>query len=74
MVHMLGAAPIRVLIIEDNRDNCGNIAANLDKHSDVMGFAYGGMSAMHLALTNRFDIIVLDLLLTNNWCRKFPGA
>lgn len=63
MVHAPGAAPIRVLVVEDNRDICGNIAAYLGRHGYVMDFAYDGISAMHLALTNPFDAIVLDLML-----------
>jgi len=63
MVHPHGAASIRVLIVEDNRDICGNIAAYLEKHSYVLDFAYDGISAMHLALSNTYDVIVLDLML-----------
>ena len=63
MVHALGAAPIRVLIVEDNRDICGNIAAYLEKHRYILDFAYDGISAMHLALSNTYDVIVLDLML-----------
>lgn len=74
MVHTLGAAPIRVLIVEDNRDICENIAAYLEKHNYILDFAYDGISAMHLALTNPLDIIVLDLMLPGmdglNFCRK----
>ena len=74
MVHTLGAAPVRVLIVEDNRDICENIAAYLDKHNYVMDFAYDGISAMHLALTNPFDVIVLDLMLPRmdglSFCQK----
>lgn len=63
MGNVLGAAPIRVLIVEDNRDICENIAAYLEQHSYILDFAYDGISAMHLALTNPFDVIVLDLML-----------
>lgn len=63
MVNVLGVAPIRALIVEDNRDICENIAAYLEKQSYVIDFAYDGISAMHLALTNPFDVIVLDLML-----------
>ncbi len=74
MVHALGAAPIRVLIVEDNRDICENIAAYLAKHNYVMDFAYDGISGMHLALTNPFDVIVLDLMLPGmdglRFCQK----
>ena len=74
MGQALGAVPIRVLIVEDNRGISGNIAAYLGKHSYVMDFAYDGTSAMHLALTNPFDVIVLDLMLPGmdglSFCRK----
>lgn len=63
MVNALGAAPIRALIVEDNREICANIAAYLERHSYILDFAYDGISALHLALTNPFDIIVLDLML-----------
>lgn len=74
MVHALGVAPVRVLIVEDNRDICENIAGYLEKHSYVMDFAYDGISAMYLALTNTFDVIVLDLMLPGmdglSFCHK----
>ncbi len=74
MVQKLGAAPVRVLIVEDNRDICANIAAYLDKHNYILDFAYDGVSAMNLALTNPFDVIVLDLMLPRmdglSFCKK----
>lgn len=70
----LGAAPVRVLIVEDNHDICANITGYLEKHGYVMDFAYDGISAMHLALTQRFDAIVLDLMLPRmdglTFCQK----
>lgn len=63
MAHPLGAVPIRVLIVEDNRDICGNIATYLEKHSYALDFAYDGINALHLALSNTYDVIVLDLML-----------
>lgn len=74
MLQPLGAAPIRVLIIEDNRDICDNIAAYLEKHNFILDFAYDGISAMHLAVTSFFDVIVLDLTLPGmdglSFCQK----
>ncbi|MDC8832481.1 response regulator transcription factor [Alteromonas gilva] len=74
MVNRLGAAPTRVLIVEDNRDICENIAAYLEKHNYILDFAYDGISAMHLALTNPYDLIVLDLMLPGmdglSFCQK----
>ena len=70
----LGAAPIRALIVEDNRDICENIATYLEKHRFILDFAYDGISAMHLALTSPFDVIVLDLMLPGmdglSFCQK----
>lgn len=74
MIRKLGETPIRVLIVEDNRDICANIAAYLENHSYILDFAYDGISAMHLALTNPFDVIVLDLMLPGmdglSFCKK----
>nr|WP_277399818.1 response regulator transcription factor [Pseudoxanthomonas sp. LH2527] len=63
MARALDAAPIRALIVEDNRDICGNIATYLEKLGYVLDFAHDGVTAMNLALTNPFDVIVLDLML-----------
>ncbi|MCH6483826.1 response regulator transcription factor [Pseudoxanthomonas sp. LH2527] len=54
---------MRALIVEDNRDICGNIATYLEKLGYVLDFAHDGVTAMNLALTNPFDVIVLDLML-----------
>ena len=74
MVHALGVAPVRLLVVEDNRDICDNIASYLEKHSYVLDFAYDGISAMYLALTQPFDVIVLDLMLPGmdglSFCHK----
>ncbi|RYD87254.1 MAG: response regulator transcription factor [Sphingobacteriales bacterium] len=74
MVNALGKVSIRALIVEDNRDISENIAAYLEKHGYLLDFAYEGISAMHLALTNPFDIIVLDLMIPGmdglRFCQK----
>lgn len=74
MVHALDELPIRVLVVEDNRDICGNIAAYLEKHNYVLDFAYDGISALHLALKNTYDVVVLDLMLPRmdglSFCQK----
>ena len=63
MARAFDAAPIRALIVEDNRDICGNIATYLEKLGYVLDFAHDGVTAMNLAVTNPFDVIVLDLML-----------
>ncbi len=74
MVKALAVAPVRLLVVEDNRDICDNIAGYLEKHSYVLDFAYDGISAMYLALTQPFDVIVLDLMLPGmdglSFCQK----
>ena len=78
MESALGAAPIRALVVEDNRDICANIAAYLEKHGYILDFAYDGLSAMHLASTNPFDVIVLDLMLPGmdglSFCQKLRAG
>ena len=63
MARVLDAAPIRALIVENNRDIYGNIAAYLEKLGYVLDFAHDGVTAMNLALTHPFDVIVLDLMI-----------
>ncbi len=63
MAGAVDATPIRALIVEDNRDICGNIATYLEKLGYVLDFAHDGVTAMNLAMTNPFDVIVLDLMI-----------
>ena len=74
MVQVAEVVPVRLLVVEDNRDICDNIAGYLEKHSYVLDFAYDGISAMYLALTQPFDVIVLDLMLPGmdglSFCQK----
>ena len=74
MIHSLATMPIRVLVVEDSRDICENIAGYLEQHSYVLDFAYDGLSAMHLVSTHSFDVIVLDLMLPRmdglKFCQK----
>lgn len=78
MMPALGGAPIRALVVEDNRDICANIAAYLEKHGYILDFAYDGVSAMRVALGNPFDVIVLDLMLPGldglSFCRKLRDS
>jgi DNA-binding response OmpR family regulator len=78
MIPALAEAPIRALVVEDNRDICANIAAYLEKQGYILDFAYDGVSAMRLALGNPFDVIVLDLMLPGldglSLCRKLRAS
>jgi DNA-binding response OmpR family regulator len=77
MARALDATPIRALIVEDNRDICGNIATYLEKVGYVLDFAHDGVTAMNLALTNPFDVIVLDLMIPRmdglTFCQRLRG-
>ena len=78
MAAALAGAPIRALVVEDNRDICANIAAYLERHGWILDFAYDGVSAMRLATDNPFDVIVLDLMLPGmdglSFCRKLRAG
>lgn len=54
---------IRVLIIEDHADIAENISDCLTAEGFITDFAMDGIGGMHLALTNPYDVIILDLML-----------
>lgn len=54
---------MNLLIIEDQRDIAQNIADYLSDTSWQLDFAYDGLQGLDLALTNYYDVIVLDLML-----------
>ncbi len=54
---------LRVLVIEDHLDIAENIGDYLSAQGHIVDFAMDGISGMHLALTQEFDVIVLDLML-----------
>ena len=54
---------MKVLVIEDNRDIAANIADYLEPKGHVLDFAATGPHGLQLALSERYDIIVLDIML-----------
>lgn len=54
---------IRVLIIEDNPAIVDNISDFMTAKGFIMDFAMDGIGGLHLALTQEYDVIVLDLML-----------
>ena len=50
----------RVLIADDSVDICESIAMNIDDLYDVL-VAYDGDEALRIALSERIDVILLDL-------------
>lgn len=54
---------IRVLIIEDNPAIVDNISDFMTPKGFILDFALDGIGGLHLALTQEYDVIVLDLML-----------
>lgn len=65
---------IRILIVEDNPDIAENIADYLESRGHILDFAMDGIGGLHLALTQEYDAIVLDIMLPKmdglTFCRK----
>lgn len=54
---------MRILIVEDNRDIAENIADYLEPLGHTLDFAVTGHGGLQLAITNSYDVIVLDIML-----------
>ena len=52
---------MKVLIIEDNQDIAASIYDYLDDRGCTMDAAGDGITGLHLAVTNEYDVIILDL-------------
>jgi DNA-binding response OmpR family regulator len=65
---------MQILVVEDNRDIAENIADYLEPRGHTLDFAADGITGLHLAVTRRFDVIVLDVMLPGmdgmTLCRK----
>jgi DNA-binding response OmpR family regulator len=54
---------MRVLVVEDNADIATNIGDFLADRGHTVDFAADGLTGLHLAVTQEFDVLVLDLML-----------
>ena len=54
---------MRILIIEDNRDLLANVMDYLKLKGYTADCAQDGLSGLHLASTEHYDLIVLDIML-----------
>ena len=54
---------MRILIIEDQPEILENIADYLELKGYLVDCAYDGLGGLHLAITQPFDLIILDLML-----------
>jgi DNA-binding response OmpR family regulator len=52
-----------VLLIEDHRDIAETVAEFLEQRGYAVDHAGDGVTGLHLAVTNRYDAIVLDVML-----------
>ena len=64
-----------ILIVEDNKDIAEMMYAFFESRDYVMDYALDGTTAMNLVEQNKYDVIVLDLMLPDidgmNICKKF---
>ena len=54
---------MRILVVEDNPDIAGNIGDYLEAQGYILDFAMDGIGGLHLALTQEYEAIVLDVML-----------
>ena len=54
---------MRILLVEDNRDILANLADYLGLKGYTVDCAQDGLSGLHLAATEHYDLIVLDIML-----------
>lgn len=55
--------PLRILVVEDNPDIAENIADYFKMRGHIMDFAMDGIGGLHLALTDDYDVMILDIML-----------
>lgn len=70
--------PLRILVIEDNVDIAENIGDYLEAQGHIMDFAMDGISGLHLAITQEYDVLILDIMLPGmdgiTLCKKLREA
>lgn len=54
---------MNILLVEDNRDLATNMFDYFEARGHTMDLASDGISGLHFASTNRYDVLVLDLML-----------
>ena len=66
-----------ILLIEDNHDIAAMVGEHLEASGYELDYAADGITGMHLAVTQPFDAIILDLMLPGmdgmEICRKLRG-
>ncbi|MFC3606612.1 response regulator transcription factor [Stutzerimonas tarimensis] len=54
---------MRILLVEDNRDILANLVDYLELKGYTVDCAQDGLSGLHLAVTQEYDLLVLDVML-----------
>ena len=54
---------MNLLFIEDNQDLAIELADYFEAAGDIVDAAADGVTGLHLAVSNDYDVIVLDLML-----------
>ena len=57
------STPTTVLLIEDHRDIAEMIAEYFEQRGYAVDHAGDGVTGLHLAVSNPYDVIVVDLML-----------
>lgn len=52
---------MNVLLIEDNKDLSANVGEFLESRGSVVDYAMDGLTGLHLAAVNHYDVVILDL-------------
>lgn len=69
---------MKILLIEDNRDLALNLFDYFESKGHTMDLAGDGISGLHFAATNPYDVLILDLMLPGidglTLCRKLREA
>ena len=52
---------LRILVIEDHEDVAANVGDFLEERGHSVDFAHDGVVGLHLAVTQEFDVIILDI-------------
>jgi DNA-binding response OmpR family regulator len=67
-------ASATLLLIEDHRDIAEMIAESLEQRGYAIDHAADGLTGLHLAVTNHYDVIIADVMLAGmdgiTLCRK----
>lgn len=53
----------RILLVEDHKNLALAVGSYLESSGFIMDYAYDGLCALHLATTQRYDALILDIML-----------